>query len=63
MHASSLDQAGTSHKRSFGEQAHFVPLRGPCDSPRQNPGENTVVVIAVVVVIIFILFFFNLFIY
>ena len=33
---------------------YFVPLRGPCDSPRQNPGENTVVVIAVVVLIIII---------
>ena len=38
-------------------QAHYVPLTGPCDSPRQNPGKNTVVVIAVVVVIIIIYLF------
>ena len=36
-------------------QAHYVPLRGPCDSARQNPGENTVVVIAVIVIIIIII--------
>ena len=38
-------------------QAHFVPLRGPCHSPRQNPGENTVAVIAVVVVVIIIIIY------
>ena len=50
-----LDQVGASGNRSFRVQAHFVPLRGPCDSPKQNPSENTVVVVIIIIIIIIII--------
>ena len=54
-----LDQVGTSRNRLFGVRAYFVPLmlfysillapvsqqRGPWDSLRQNPGENTALIL------------------
>ena len=53
-----LDQVGASSNRSFRVQAHFVPLRWPCDSPKQNLSENTVVVIIIIIIIIIIHYYY-----
>ena len=59
-----LEQVGASSNRSFQVQAHFVPLRGPCDSPKQNLSENTVVVIIIIIIIIHYYYYYHyLFIY
>ena len=59
-----LDQVGASSNRSFRVQAHFVPLRWPCDSPEQNPSENTVVVVIIIIIIHYYYYYYHyLFIY